>query len=177
MNFLYDDSNGPVYKKLMEWLDNVDEDLRITAILAVGNFARTDIHCKRMVEQGIHRKLLKLLQIDGSKSTDIRYQHALLSALRNLVIPAENKSVILVDGLIDVLYPMLDIPTFPIVFKLLGTLRIVIDGQSKYLYIYLPLIIQYRCSNDLMIFRLFFLMIIIIFCTTENKTAEIYVNI
>ncbi|KYM92543.1 Rap1 GTPase-GDP dissociation stimulator 1-B [Atta colombica] len=131
MNFLYDDGKGPVYKKLIEWLESIDEDLQITAVLAMGNVARTDIHCKRMVEQGIHRKLLKILERNGNKSGDIRCQHALLSALRNLVIPADNKSLILADGLIDVLYPMLEIPTYPVVFKLLGTLRIVIDGQSK----------------------------------------------
>ena len=131
MNFLYDDGKGPVYKKLIEWLESIDEDLQITAVLAMGNVARTDIHCKRMVEQGIHQKLLKILERNGNKSGDIRCQHALLSALRNLVIPADNKSLILADGLIDVLYPMLEIPTYPVVFKLLGTLRIVIDGQSK----------------------------------------------
>ncbi|XP_071645531.1 GTPase-GDP dissociation stimulator vimar [Temnothorax longispinosus] len=131
MNFLYDDSKGPVYKKLVEWLESFDEDLQITAVLAMGNVARTDTHCKRMVEQGIHRKLLKILEKNGTKSGDIRCQHALLSALRNLVIPADNKSPILADGLIDVLYPMLEIPTFPVVFKLLGTLRIVIDGQRE----------------------------------------------
>lgn len=131
MNFLYDDGKGPVYQKLVEWLESVDEDLQITAVLAMGNVARTDTHCKRMVEQGIHRKLLKILERNDSKSGDIRCQHALLSALRNLVIPADNKSLILADGLIDVLYPMLEIPTFPVVFKLLGTLRIVIDGQRE----------------------------------------------
>ncbi|XP_011883269.1 PREDICTED: rap1 GTPase-GDP dissociation stimulator 1 [Vollenhovia emeryi] len=131
MNFLYDDSKGPVYSKLVEWLESVDEDLQVTAVLAMGNVARTDTHCKRMVEQGVHRKLLKLLERNGGTSGDIRCQHALLSALRNLVIPADNKSLILADGLFDVLYPMLEIPTFPVVFKLLGTLRIVIDGQRE----------------------------------------------
>lgn len=132
MNFLYDESKGPVYSKLVEWLESVDEDLQLTAVLAMGNFARTDTHCKYMVAQNIHQKLFKLLQKNSDKSGDIRCQHALLSALRNLVIPVDNKSLILADGLIDILYPMLDIPTFPVVFKLLGTLRIVIDGQSKF---------------------------------------------
>lgn len=49
---------------------------------------------------------------------------------RNLVIPAQNKPVMLADGLLEVVYPMLSIPTFPVVFKLLGTLRMVIDGQG-----------------------------------------------
>ncbi|XP_043274089.1 rap1 GTPase-GDP dissociation stimulator 1-B [Venturia canescens] len=131
MNLLYDGSNGKVYKKLVEWLDSTDEDLQVTAILAMGNFASTDAHCQLMVEQGIHRKLLQLLGDDVGKNGGIRFQHALLSALRNLVIPASNKPIVLADGLVDVVYPMLEIPTFPVVFKLLGTLRIVIQGQQE----------------------------------------------
>jgi len=50
---------------------------------------------------------------------------------RNLVIPSQNKAVVLEDGLVDIVYPMLAIPTFPVVFKLLGTLRMVIDGQGE----------------------------------------------
>lgn len=131
MNLLYDDSNGEVYEKLVEWLESSDEDLQITAVLAMGNFARTDIHCERMVAQGVHRKLLRLMSENNNRTCDIRLQHALLSALRNLVIPAANKPIVLADELIDIVYPMLDIPTFPVVFKLLGTLRIVIDGQQE----------------------------------------------
>lgn len=130
MNYLYDHSNGVAYKKLVEWLESEDKDLQITAVLAMGNFARTDTHCKLMVAQGVHRNLLKLLQKNNTDVADIRSQHALLSALRNLVIPTDNKPVILKDGLIDVLYSMLDVSSYSVVFKLLGTLRIVIDGQS-----------------------------------------------
>ena len=39
--------------------------------------------------------------------------------------------MVLEDGLVDIVYPMLAIPTFPVVFKLLGTLRMVIDGQGE----------------------------------------------
>ncbi|XP_076299329.1 visceral mesodermal armadillo-repeats [Lasioglossum baleicum] len=131
MNILYDNSNGVVYKKLVGWLESGDKDLQITAVLAMGNFARTDVHCKLMVAQDVHRSLLKLLQDNNTDTADIRFQHALLSALRNLVIPADNKPVILQDGLIDVLYSMLHIPSYPVVFKLLGTLRIIIDGQCE----------------------------------------------
>lgn len=47
------------------------------------------------------------------------------------MIPSQNKAVVLEDGLVDIVYPMLAIPTFPVVFKLLGTLRMVIDGQGE----------------------------------------------
>ncbi|XP_012135556.1 visceral mesodermal armadillo-repeats isoform X2 [Megachile rotundata] len=131
MNNLYDDGNGVVYKKLVEWLESDDRDLQLTAALAMCNFARTDTHCELMVTQNVHRKLLKLLQDNNTNAADIRFQHALLGALRNLVIPAVNKPVILKDGLLKVLYPMLSISSYPVVFKLLGTLRIVIDGQTE----------------------------------------------
>lgn len=131
MNYLYDESNGVAYKKLIEWLESEDKDLQITAVLAMGNFARTDAHCKLMVTQGVHCNLLKLLQKNNTDIADIRFQHALLSALRNLVIPVDNKPVILKDGLINILYSMLNVSSYPVVFKLLGTLRIVIDGQSE----------------------------------------------
>lgn len=134
MNSLYDNSNGVVYKKLVEWLESEDRDLQITAVLAMGNFARTDAHCKFMVTQNVHCTLLKLLQDNNTDTADIRFQHALLSALRNLVIPVDNKPVILKDGLLNILYPMLNISSYPVVFKLLGTLRIVIDGQCKILF-------------------------------------------
>lgn len=62
------------------------------------------------------------------KKTTIK---ALLVSFRNLSIPAQNKPKLIADGIIDVVMPMLNIPTFPVVFKLLGTLRMLVDGQGK----------------------------------------------
>jgi hypothetical protein len=83
------------------------------------------------VQKGIGRKLLALVEKNNTVSGGIRLQHALLSALRNLAIPAENKPILLKDGLIASVLPMVEVPTFPVVFKLLGTLRMAIDGQGK----------------------------------------------
>lgn len=60
----------------------------------------------------------------------MKLQHALLSALRNLVIPKQNKSVIIQAGLVETILPMLKIHQPPVVYKLLGTLRMLIDGQA-----------------------------------------------
>lgn len=150
MNLLYSDSKGIVYKKMISWLeDNYDDDLKVTAVLAMGNFARTDAHCQLMVIQDVHKLLLKLLENNNSNNGDIRLQHALLSAIRNLVIPVKNKSILLADGLVDIVYPMLEIETFPVVFKLLGTLRIVIDGQgnSSLIYLYIFFSINYYSTG------------------------------
>lgn len=59
----------------------------------------------------------------------MRLQHALLSTLRNLVIPKQNKPIIIKVGLVQTILPMLDIHEPPVVYKLLGTLRMIIDGQ------------------------------------------------
>lgn len=131
MERLYADGAGKDYLRLMGWLEKENEDLQTMAVLTAGNFARFDQHCERMVCQGIHLKLLSAVKKNNNQKSSIRLQHALLSALRNLVISKTNKNIILDSGLIQVLRPMVDIPTFPVVFKLLGTLRIVIDHQRK----------------------------------------------
>jgi hypothetical protein len=41
MELLYKDGNGQVFKDMTEWLSSNDEDLQSTAVLAMGNFART----------------------------------------------------------------------------------------------------------------------------------------
>lgn len=61
----------------------------------------------------------------------MKLQHALLSALRNLVIPKQNKAIIIKAGLVETILPMLKIHQPPVVYKLLGTLRMLIDGQAQ----------------------------------------------
>lgn len=135
MNYLYSESNGQVYQKLVNWLDSSNGKLQFTAALAMGNFARSDDHCVEMIVQDIDKKLLHLLSRNNTADGDVKLQQVLLSALRNLVIPAENKAIVLSHGLIDVLYPMMFIPyafhNFHILFALLGTLRIISHKQRK----------------------------------------------
>lgn len=86
-----------------------------------------------MVQNGISKKLIDLLK-KYNHSTDIsdcKVQHALLSTLKNLVISKENKAQALKDDIIEVIYPMLNQDRFMVVFKLLGTFRMVIDGQPE----------------------------------------------
>lgn len=130
MTMLYADGKGKVFLGMMEWLDSSDEYIVSTAVLAMANFAHNDKHSIQLVKLGVARKLLQILSQHNTPQADIRLQHALLCGLRNLVIPSDNKQLVLEEGLLDVILPMTHIPTFPVVFKLLGTLRIVIDGQE-----------------------------------------------
>ena len=56
-------------------------------------------------------------------------QHAVLSTLRNLAIPLENKSILLDKGILGTVLPLSKSPTFQIQFKLLGLIRMLVDNQ------------------------------------------------
>lgn len=53
-----------------------------------------------------------------------------LSAIRNLVIPKTNKTSVIEAGLVETILPMLTLYQPPVIFKLLGTLRMLVDGQE-----------------------------------------------
>lgn len=131
MHYLYTTS---LLKNMEDWLDSDDVDLLTTGVLALGNFARTDSHCIHMVENKTMNKLLDVLAKNNGVRDDVRLQHALLSTLRNLVIPKANKNAVIQAGLVETILPMLEIHQPPVVFKLLGTLRMTVDGQGNYFY-------------------------------------------
>lgn len=58
MALLYDDGNGKVYTNMLSWLESDNADLLITGVLAMGNFARNDSHCIKLVESGLGEILL-----------------------------------------------------------------------------------------------------------------------
>lgn len=58
MEILYGDGDGEVYRTMVRWLDSNSHQLLATAVLAVGNFARKDEHCSRMMSDRIFDKLL-----------------------------------------------------------------------------------------------------------------------
>lgn len=128
MHYLY---TTPLLKYMEDWLDSSDVELLTTGVLALGNFARTDRHCIYMVENKIMHKLLAILAKNNGVDHQMTLQHALLSTLKNLVIPKPNKAAVVEAGLVDIILPMLEIHQPPVVFKLLGTLRMTVDGQEK----------------------------------------------
>uniref|UniRef100_A0A182T3B6 UNC-45/Cro1/She4 central domain-containing protein n=1 Tax=Anopheles maculatus TaxID=74869 RepID=A0A182T3B6_9DIPT len=128
MHYLY---STPLLKCMEDWLDSYDVELLTTGVLALGNFARTDSHCIHMVEKKIMHKLLSILAKNNGTEHQMTLQHALLSTLKNLVIPKPNKAAVIEAGLVEIILPMLEIHQAPVVFKLLGTLRMTVDGQAK----------------------------------------------
>ncbi|KFQ91388.1 Rap1 GTPase-GDP dissociation stimulator 1, partial [Nipponia nippon] len=86
-------------------------------------------NCVRMVQLGVIHQLLDLLE-KHVESGDVSVQHAALSALRNLAIPVVNKVQMLEEGVAERIQALLRSEMPPVQFKLLGTLRLLADGQT-----------------------------------------------
>ena len=77
-------------------LTHEDTNVKMYTAMILGNIARKDIYCKRLVESGAVPILHKLCK------EEVRIQHLALGALRNISIPIENKqAVIEEEGLVD----------------------------------------------------------------------------
>uniref|UniRef100_A0A452GSF7 Rap1 GTPase-GDP dissociation stimulator 1 n=1 Tax=Gopherus agassizii TaxID=38772 RepID=A0A452GSF7_9SAUR len=130
MQKMFANGCGIIYQKVGTWLASNHPQLQLTGALAVANFARNDGNCVRMVQLGVVLQLLDLLEqhVDNG---DVSVQHAALSALRNLAIPVANKVQMLEEGVAERIQMLLRSEMAPVQFKLLGTLRMLIDGQGR----------------------------------------------
>ncbi|NXJ22862.1 GDS1 protein, partial [Dicrurus megarhynchus] len=89
----------------------------------------SDGNCLRMVQLGVIHQLLDLLE-KHVRSGDTSVQQAALSALQNLAIPVVSKVQMLEEGIAERIEALLRSESPPVQFKLLGTLRMLADGQA-----------------------------------------------
>ncbi|XP_028835463.1 rap1 GTPase-GDP dissociation stimulator 1 isoform X2 [Denticeps clupeoides] len=129
MQKLFEGGKGSVFQRVLSWVPSNNHQLQLAGALAIANFARNDGNCIHMVDTGIVQKLLELLDRHVEEG-NVTVQHAALSALRNLAIPVVNKSKMLSAGVSDVVLKFLQSEMPPVQFKLLGTLRMLIDTQA-----------------------------------------------
>ncbi|XP_051754719.1 rap1 GTPase-GDP dissociation stimulator 1 isoform X3 [Ctenopharyngodon idella] len=129
MQKLFEGGKGSVFQRVLSWVPSNNHQLQLAGALAIANFARNDGNCIHMVDTGIVQKLLELLDRHVEEG-NVTVQHAALSALRNLAIPVVNKSKMLMAGVSDVVLKFLKSEMPPVQFKLLGTLRMLIDTQA-----------------------------------------------
>ncbi|KAG9334467.1 hypothetical protein JZ751_007665 [Albula glossodonta] len=129
MQKLFEGGKGSVFTRVLSWVPSHNHQLQLAGALAIANFARNDGNCIHMVDTGIVQKLLELLDRHVEEG-NVTVQHAALSALRNLAIPVVNKSKMLSAGVSDVVLKFLKSEMPPVQFKLLGTLRMLIDTQG-----------------------------------------------
>lgn len=125
MKRMFDDGRGAAYQLLKTWLKNDSEDLRICAALAMGNFARGDAQCVTLINDSVGLQLVSMI----SPSAGTNQNYAVLSALRNMLIPKECKSRLMDAGLLEKLTSLLPIENYTVAFKFLGCLRMSADRQ------------------------------------------------
>ncbi|XP_015203333.1 rap1 GTPase-GDP dissociation stimulator 1 [Lepisosteus oculatus] len=130
MQKCFGDGTGSIYQDVLSWLQSSNTQLQLSGALAIANFARNDGNCVRMVELGVVPHILNLLEHHVDEG-DVSVQHAALSALRNLAIPATNKVRMLEDAVSERIKALLRSEMPPVQFKLLGTLRMMVDGQEE----------------------------------------------
>ncbi|XP_062851337.1 rap1 GTPase-GDP dissociation stimulator 1-B [Trichomycterus rosablanca] len=130
MQKCFGEGTGTVYQNVLSWLKSSNTQLQLSGALAIANFARNDSNCVKMMELGVVPYILDLLEHHVDEG-DVSVQHAGLSALRNLAIPASNKVCMLENGVIERIRSLLRTDMPPVQFKLLGTLRMMVDGQVE----------------------------------------------
>ncbi|XP_028844393.1 rap1 GTPase-GDP dissociation stimulator 1 isoform X1 [Denticeps clupeoides] len=130
MQKCFGEGTGSVYQDVLSWLQSPNTQLQLSGALAIANFARNDSNCVKMLELGVVPHILDLLEQHVDEG-DVSVQHAGLSALRNLAIPTTNKVRMLEDGVMDRIRALLRSDMPPVQFKLLGTLRMMADGQEE----------------------------------------------
>ncbi|NWH98304.1 GDS1A protein, partial [Tichodroma muraria] len=89
----------------------------------------SDGNCLRMFQLGVIHQLLDLLE-KHVQSGDTSVQQAALSALQNLAVPVVTKVQMLEEGVAERIEALLRSESPPVQFKLLGTLRMLADGQA-----------------------------------------------
>ncbi|XP_045426597.1 rap1 GTPase-GDP dissociation stimulator 1 isoform X11 [Pipistrellus kuhlii] len=130
MQKLFEGGRGNVFQRVLSWIPSNNHQLQLAGALAIANFARNDGNCIHMVDNGIVEKLTDLLD-RHVEDGNVTVQHAALSALRNLAIPVVNKAKMLEAGVTEAVLKFLKSEMPPVQFKLLGTLRMLIDAQAE----------------------------------------------
>ncbi|XP_036196028.1 rap1 GTPase-GDP dissociation stimulator 1 isoform X4 [Myotis myotis] len=130
MQKLFEGGKGNVFQRVLSWIPSNNHQLQLAGALAIANFARNDGNCIHMVDNGIVEKLMDLLD-RHVEDGNVTVQHAALSALRNLAIPVVNKAKMLSAGVTEAVLKFLKSEMPPVQFKLLGTLRMLIDAQAE----------------------------------------------
>ncbi|XP_052665361.1 rap1 GTPase-GDP dissociation stimulator 1-like [Harpia harpyja] len=126
---LREGGKGGVFQRVLSWIPSNSHQLQLAGALAIANFARNGGNCIPMLANGVAQKLMDLLDShaeDGKGSV----QHAAPGALRNLAIAVVNKAKMLQDGVAEAVLKCLRSEMPPVQFKLLGTLRMLIDEQA-----------------------------------------------
>ncbi|KAI8598532.1 armadillo-type protein [Dissophora ornata] len=98
-------NNKEIMERFLSWLNLADrEDLQTCAALCLGNVARSDQHCVKLVHE--YHAVEPLIHV-VRKATDLKASHAATGVLRNLALPEANREVMGDSGVIQACFPLL----------------------------------------------------------------------
>jgi len=118
---LNDDIANSVFDEkehLMALLDVDDLEILISATMIIGNIARSDEHCIRLVDAGVAKPLAEIV-----RHKDTRLQQLAAGALRNLSLPLENKRKVAVSGVFPGLIACLSSQSAHAMFAAIGAIK------------------------------------------------------
>ncbi|KAG0372335.1 hypothetical protein BGX24_000387 [Mortierella sp. AD032] len=98
-------NNKEVMERFLTWLKLSDrEDLQTCAALCLGNVARSDNHCVKLVHE--YQAVEPLIHV-VRKATDLKASHAATGVLRNLALAERNRELMGNAGVIQACFPLL----------------------------------------------------------------------
>ncbi|KAJ3038533.1 Rap1 GTPase-GDP dissociation stimulator 1 [Rhizophlyctis rosea] len=119
-----------------------EDEIRMSGALCIGNLARSDETCKALVHRhGVAQSLLDLLglEIDRLKTSGLREEtkstikvlHAVVGALKNLSLAADDRPILGSIGVIPVVSQLLDIEGIkPVQYGCVGVLKNLCAGTN-----------------------------------------------
>ncbi|KAI7818885.1 armadillo-type protein [Gamsiella multidivaricata] len=118
-----------VMDKFLAWLNLADrEDLQACAALCLGNVARSDQHCVKLVHE--YHAVEPLIHV-VRKATDLKASHAATGVLRNLALPEINREIMGDAGVIQACFPLLKKDNaLPLQANVVGILKRLCTGNS-----------------------------------------------
>ncbi|KAI8323762.1 hypothetical protein GQ54DRAFT_296585 [Martensiomyces pterosporus] len=104
------------------------DGMAAAAALCLGNLARTDEHCTRLVAE--HPALVRTLIHEwfSSRAANVRTRHAASGLLKNLCLPPANKQKMVGFGLVAVAAQSIDTAVVPVQANAIGILRHLSNG-------------------------------------------------
>ncbi|KAG0224935.1 hypothetical protein BGW41_004871 [Actinomortierella wolfii] len=98
-------NNKQIMDTFLSWLELEDrEDLQTCAALCLGNVARSDQHCLKLVHE--YQAVEPLIHV-VRKAKDLKASHAATGVLRNLALPERNRDLMGNAGVIQACFPLL----------------------------------------------------------------------
>lgn len=135
LDLLFAEENNAFIDKILLWNHSNQAYIRNSGPVAIGNIARTETNCIKLVKMDVHKYLIDLLcnTTGGSEKDEIQLYVAVFNAMKNLAIPESNKPVLIASGALDCTLKFLSSSEtpLPLALKAISVTRLLVQGQAS----------------------------------------------